>query len=65
MSEKKAIGYIQLPNGKKKEVFGERGRFWVCKDAQFRKAAFDLIPCEKKEKPKKQDKEREVEKDAV
>lgn len=64
MSEKKIIGYIVLPNGKKKEVFGERGRYWVCKDAQFRKAAFELIPCEKKEKPKKKQ-EKEAEEDAV
>lgn len=32
---KKAIGTITLPNGAKKEVLEQKGKYYICKDAQY------------------------------
>lgn len=60
MEEKKILGQIILPDGTRKNVLEEKGRFFICKDAQFRKALYQLEPM--KEKPRK---EKEAEKNAV
>lgn len=69
MSEKKILGKITMPNGKQKNVLDENGRFWICKDAWFRKSRFELIPVpvkeNEKEKPKKESAKKEEKYDAV
>lgn len=62
MEEKKILGQIILPDGTRKNVLEEKGRFFICKDAQFRKALHELVPV--KEKPKKKE-EKGAEQDAV
>lgn len=37
MAKKEIIGYVVLKNGKKYEVISETGKYWVCKNNQFRK----------------------------
>ena len=34
---KKTIGTVVTKNGKKYEVTGENGKYWICKNTQFRK----------------------------
>lgn len=35
----KTVRYAVLPDGSRREITGENGRYYVCGDAQFRKAA--------------------------
>lgn len=35
--KKEVIGYIVTKDGKKYEVTGENGKYWICKNTQFRK----------------------------
>lgn len=35
--KKEVIGYIVTKDGKKYEVIGENGKYWICKNTQFRK----------------------------
>lgn len=35
---KEIIGTVVTKNGKKYEVTGENGKYWICKNAQFRKS---------------------------
>ncbi len=38
MAKKKEImGYVVARDGKKYEVTGENGKYWICKNTQFRK----------------------------
>lgn len=32
---------IRLPDGKRYEIVGENGKFWLCKTTQFRKGRSD------------------------
>lgn len=34
---KETIGTIVAKDGKKYEVMGENGKYWICKNTQFRK----------------------------
>ena len=36
--KKEVLGYVVTENGKKYEVAGENGKYWICKSNQFRKA---------------------------
>lgn len=38
MAKKENIGYVVAKGGKKYEVIGENGKYWICKNNQFRKA---------------------------
>ena len=60
MAEKKILGQIVLPDGTRKDVLEEKGRFFICRDAQFRKALHKLEPVKEKKKEGKG-----AEKDAV
>lgn len=39
MAKKKAktIRFLIFPDGEKREITGETGKYWICGDAQFRK----------------------------
>lgn len=36
--KKEIMGYVVTEDGKKYEVISENGKYWVCKNNQFRKA---------------------------
>ena len=38
MAKKEIIGHLTTKSGKKYEVIGENGKYWICKNTQFRKA---------------------------
>lgn len=35
---KETIGIVATRDGKKHEVTGENGKYWICKNTQFRKS---------------------------
>lgn len=35
--KKEVLGYVVAENGKRYEVIGENGKYWICKNNQFRK----------------------------
>ena len=58
MSEKtkvNAIGMIELPDGTKKEVIGRKGKYILCRDCQFLKSRFRVLPVPKEEKKEKKE----------
>lgn len=36
--KKEVLGYVVAEDGKKYEVIGENGKYWICKNNRFRKA---------------------------
>lgn len=38
MAKKEIIGHVVTKDGKKYEVISENGKYWVCKNNQFKKA---------------------------
>lgn len=53
------IGMIELPDGTKKEVIGRKGKYILCRDCQFLKSRFRVLPVPKEEKKEKKEKPKE------
>lgn len=43
------LGHVILSGGRKKAVVSENGKYYVCKDCQFRKTDSVFVPLKKKE----------------
>lgn len=54
MEEKR---YLEMKSGKKYEIIGENGRFWLCKGTQFRKTNPDILRVSVKKTEAKKKKE--------
>ena len=51
--EKEKMKVIRFPDGKEKEILGENNRFYITKDAQYRKSHCADCTTEEKEKEAK------------
>lgn len=47
-----SIGRVTTPDGRSIDVFGESGKYWLCKGCQFRKS--HVVFAEKKRKTEKE-----------
>ena len=52
------IGMIELQDGTRKEVIGKKGKYILCRDCQFLKSRFRVLPVPKEEKKGKPKEER-------
>lgn len=48
--KQESIGRITTPDGRNIDVFGENGKFWLCKGCQFRKSNVTFAPKKKEVK---------------
>ena len=54
MAKKKArtIRFLVFPDGERREITGETGKYWLCGETQFRKArALEIVEEKAEEKP--------------
>ena len=49
MANKEVLGHVATENGKKYEVTGENGKYWICKNNQFRKSNKKIVFKKRKE----------------